>query len=145
MNERIEGRVARVLSERELVINRGAHHDVREGMRFAVLAASPIEVIDPETDEIIDVIDREKVRVEAVEVRDKSTICATYEAQWEGGGGLNPFFAAQALGNLFEQRRKVIKTLRIEDSDLPGPLDPKESFVKKNDRVVEIRPLPDPE
>lgn len=78
---KIVGRVASILNAKELVINVGANQGVSPGMKFAVMAESPVSVTDPETGEVLDMIDREKVRVEAVEVREKISICRTYRTR----------------------------------------------------------------
>lgn len=103
-------------------------------MRFAVLAAEPLTIIDPETKEAIGNVDREKVRVEAREVQSRFSICATYQYRTVGGS-LNPMASLDvALG----PRRNVYRTLRSSDDSLPAPLSPAESYVKIGDRVKEI-------
>jgi hypothetical protein len=131
-DNRVEGRVAQVLSERELVINRGRDDGVRKGMRFMVLAEAPLEIRDPESGTLLDQIDREKVRVEATEVRQKISICSTYEKVVVGGALSFPDL------DLFGPRREIYKTLRASDATYPPPLDPEQSFVKVGDRVVEM-------
>ena len=64
-------RVAAILNARELAINIGSDGGVVQGMKFAVLAESPTIVTDPMTGDELDQIDREKVRVEAIEVSPK--------------------------------------------------------------------------
>ena len=73
-----EGKVAQIVSEREIAINIGKKDGVVQGMQFSVLAATPQEVTDPDTGELLDTIDRSKIDVEATEVRDKITICSTF-------------------------------------------------------------------
>jgi hypothetical protein len=102
-------------------------------MRFAVLAATPFEIIDPETDEVIDYIDREKVQVEVTETREKTAVCATFDMVNVGGTGVG-----MAIGQLFDPARYVVRTLRIEDSSQPEPLAADESYVKIGDRVREV-------
>ena len=135
---RITGQVARILNSRELVINVGVGAGVRKGMRFAVVA-DPIEVRDPESDELLDVIEREKVRVEAAEVRGRITICRTYRSIRVDGGPLYRVFdplvvAAAALSGPVT----VHDTLESEPSPPPAPLDPEQSYVKPGDRVVQV-------
>jgi hypothetical protein len=48
----IEGKVAQVLNERELVINIGHDHGAVLGMKFAVLSDKPIEILDPDTHDL---------------------------------------------------------------------------------------------
>lgn len=140
---RLEGRVAQILNAREVVINIGSAQDVKRGMKFAILAETPVEVIDPNTNEVLDTIDREKVRVEASEVRERITICRTFRTRTVGGRGgilgsyMRDFIEAQRMYE-YEPPRKVIETLRVEDSQFPPALDEDESYVKVNDRVIQI-------
>jgi hypothetical protein len=73
----IEGKVAGILTERELVINVGTNKGVQKAMKFKVLA-KPAEITDPDTGELLATIAREKVRVEATDVHEKYSICSTY-------------------------------------------------------------------
>jgi hypothetical protein len=135
---KIEGRVAQILNSRELAINIGADKGVKLGMVFAVLAETPLEVRDPETKEVLDVVDREKVRVMAGEVRKKITICRTYRVRKIGGGPLYGLSSIDILrsGDLFAPPKEVPETLEATNESYPPPLLPEESYVKINDRVV---------
>ena len=130
----LQGRVAQILNERELVINIGANNGVSKGMKFAVLAEVPTEVRDPQTKEPLDQIDREKVRVEASEVRPKIAICKTYRTIKTQGSYFWGNIRINELLNSPPNERK--ETLRAKDSALPPPLSPEDSYVKINDRVV---------
>lgn len=140
---RLEGRVAQILNAREVVINIGSAQNVQRGMKFAILAETPVEVIDPITDEVLDTIDREKVRVEVSEVRERISICRTFRTRTVGGRSgilgnyLLDFIEAQKMYE-YEPPRKVVETLRVEDSQFPPPLEEDESYVKVNDRVIQI-------
>ncbi len=131
----LQGKVAKILNEREVVINIGKKRGVKKGMRFAILAPTPEEILDPETGEKLDVVDRPKVLVQATEVREKITICSTYRTIKIPGGAYS--VGSVALG-LFDPPRSVFETLRIEDSSLPAPLSPDESYVKIGDRVKQV-------
>src|SRR5579859_2462506 len=126
----LQGKVAKILTEREVAINIGRTQGVTKGMRFAILAPTPEEISDPETGEMLDVVDRTKVLVQATEVRERVTICSTYRTIKISGGA---FSAAYSLSRLFDPPREVHETLRIEDSSLPAPLSPEESYVKIGD------------
>lgn len=65
---RIEGRVAAVIDDEELVINRGSEHGVEVGMRFAVLQPEAIPITDPETEESIGSLPLVKTVVKVVRV-----------------------------------------------------------------------------
>jgi hypothetical protein len=145
--EPLTGRVAQILNARELAINIGAEVGVTQGMKFAVMSQSPTEIRDPETKELLDTIDREKVRVRASEVRPKITICKTYLVRTiPGRSGFSGYSGSlleslgKQLGSLQEAQpeRKVLDTLRADQRDLPPPLSEQESYVKTGDRVIQI-------
>jgi hypothetical protein len=131
----LQGKVAKILTEREVVINIGSTQGVKKGMRFAILAPTPEEIPDPETGEVLDVVDRTKVLVQATEVRERITICSTYRTTKIPGGA---FSTTYSLTRLFSQPQEIPETLRIEDSALPAPLSPEESYVKIGDRVKQV-------
>ena len=127
----IEGKVARVLNERELAINKGARDGVKVGMRFAVLDAKAEEAItDPDTGEPLGSVYRPKARVEIVEVQDRMSVGRTY--QRIGGRGLD-------LASLFSQYQPPRwKTLRTDDAEFP-PIEDSESFIRRGDPVRQLR------
>lgn len=142
MSESIEGKVAQVLNEREVAINVGAEHGVETGMKFEILSEKPIVITDPDTGDEIGTIDRVKVRVKVVEVRPRMSITSTYETYQVnvGGAGLDfeRLIGLTSSSILAAKWVTRVKTLRIDQSDLPGPLDEKDSIVRRGDRVTQI-------
>ena len=134
-NEPLEGKVATILNERELVINIGAGDGVEPGMKFKVLSEYPTEVFDPKTSKRLDTIDREKVRVQAVEVRERISICGTYRTLHIAGG---LFYDFPRMPNLYAPPREIPETLKIDDSSKLPPLPQEQSYVKIGDRVVQL-------
>ena len=131
----LEGAVAAIISVREVAINIGADHGVREGMVFAILAESPIVVRDPSGGEVLGNVDREKVRVKATQVSPKFSVCETFERYWTGGadwGGLLGTTRGLFAGEWRD------RTLMVEDSQLPQPLPEDQSYVKVGDRVRQV-------
>ena len=74
----IEGKVARLLNSRELIINRGSEDGVEDGMRFEIIDEFD-EIRDPDTKEILGGIKRVKVRVKVSDVQERLAIARTYE------------------------------------------------------------------
>jgi hypothetical protein len=128
----IQGRVAQILNERELVVNVGIEAGVKKGMKFAVLSEKPIEITDPDSGNLLGVIDREKIRVEAHDIKRYMCVCRTYRMKGSSVGDLLEMTRYATFG------RAEKETLRAEDTSLPKPLSPEESFVKIKDRVVEV-------
>ncbi len=85
MTEPIRGKVARVLSSREIAINIGATNGVAVGMRFDVVGK--VDIRDPDTEEVLGSIDRSKVRVRVTEVKEKLSVASTYRGNRANVGG----------------------------------------------------------
>ena len=138
------GRVASILNANELVINIGVDKGVVRGMKFAVMAESPVSILDPETGEVLDTIDREKVRVEAVEVRQKVSICRTFRKREIPAGSLyggplaRELLGGGLLAGAFDPPQVIEENLKVQDVSLPPPLSSEESYVKINDRVIQV-------
>jgi hypothetical protein len=136
-NEPLEGQVATILTERELVINIGASHGVEPEMKFKVLAEYPTEVFDPETNERLGTVDREKVRVQATEVRERMSICRTYRIRYIPPGRWYDFSVLDTA-RLFAPPREIPETLKVDDSSKLPPLPEEQSYVKIGDRVIQL-------
>ena len=137
MTERLEGRVAGILNDREVVITLGEVSGVEIGMEFAILSPQAHEIIDPETKEKLGEMERVKVRLKASDVREKFSVLRTFETYTVNVGGTGPDIVGFSLFNPAKWVTRV-ETLRVEESDLPGELSESESIVKVNDRVVQI-------
>lgn len=74
----ISGRVALVLNDRKLAINIGSEAGVSRGMKFSIRPEKILEIVDPDTKEILDAIELETTRVKATKVYRRMTICETY-------------------------------------------------------------------
>lgn len=73
----IEGKVAKILNNRELAMNRGRNQGVELGMKFAVI--EDLEVLDPDTKQQLGSVNRESIRVKVVQVFDDFSIAQTYQ------------------------------------------------------------------
>ncbi len=136
----LRGKVAQILSDRELAINIGARDGVKQGMRFAVLAKEQVPIQDPDSGEVLDTVDVEKIRVQATEVRERVTICATYQQRVTPAG---PF--SIEIGRLFAPRQESPVTLRIDEDSYRESLDPEDSYIKIGDVVKQIPKSSEPE
>ena len=78
----IEGKIARILNTREIVLNRGSDDGVDLDMEFAVLEPK-LSIIDPDTHERLGELEREKLRVRVFETHRKFSLARTYETYQE--------------------------------------------------------------
>ena len=98
----IEGKIAKILNTRELVLNRGSDDGVSVDMEFAVLEPR-LSIIDPETQEPLGELEREKIRVRVFETHPKFSLARTYETYRElnrdrgllGGFGPQSYYVTQ--------------------------------------------------
>lgn len=133
----IEGKVAAILNERDLVVNKGSSAGVEEGMIFKVIEPD-VSLKDPDTGESLGILEREKIRVKIVEVNPKYAVGKTYQTYVVnvGGIGLN----VNWLAKFVEPRQDItkVRTLRIDKSISLAPMNEEESLVKVGDQVVQI-------
>ena len=74
MSHTIEGKVAKILSERHLVVNLGAMHGVKPGVVFAILAEGD-EVKDPDTSEVLGRWEMPKGQVVVTNSQERLSTC----------------------------------------------------------------------
>jgi len=141
----IEGKVAQLISERDLAINRGSSEGVSVGMHFQVLSPEPSEVRDPDTDEILGTVDIPKIEVEVISVQPHLAVCRTFKKVTVPGraptrGIASPYnsLSASIFGDPGTPDRERFQTLRSDEAFVVNEMEPRESFVKRGDRVVQI-------
>lgn len=105
----ITGAIAKVESQRSVVINRGSQDGVGLGDRFQILSRDGEEITDPDTGEVIETIPYEKARVEVEELYTRAAVAKTYGTHFVGGNA----FGAN-LNELFGPRREVYDTFEAE-------------------------------
>lgn len=124
----IRGKVAQVLDDQSLVINRGHLDGVRPGTRFAVVESAPQEIVDPDTGTSLGVVPREKIRVRAFLVEDQLAVCETYETEVLGAATFD-------VQDFFRPRTKRVT---FEGAEYLPPLTREERIVRVGDPVREI-------
>lgn len=76
MSEPLIGRVAKILSPYQIVINRGANHGVEQGMKFVIYEEGPL-IYDPESQEALERLEISKGIVEVINIQEKISIAET--------------------------------------------------------------------
>ena len=85
--EPIRGKVAKVLSRREVVLNVGKAHNVEVEMVFDILFQGYDKITDPDTGEVLGGVERPKARVKVVTANEKLSIATTYRTERVNVGG----------------------------------------------------------
>jgi hypothetical protein len=140
MNENpIRGKVARVLSSRELVMNVGCEHGVSVGMYFDVLDPKGENITDPDSEEVLGSVERAKVRVRVVRVQERLSIASTFRKQKVNVGGVGPVLDLSRLSRMYMPPEWITKYETLKTSETTWEdLDEKESYVKTGDPVVQV-------
>lgn len=143
MNKPIEGKVAKLLTARDLVINRGSDDGVTVGMRFKILNPKGQSIRDPETRQVIGSVEMIKVVVKVVEVQPKLCVARTFKTiktEPSGlAGSLVTSYAMRELAATFgTSGGERVETLRSNEKFLEEELDESESYVRTNDPAIQV-------
>ena len=134
----IRGKVARILSTRELALNVGLAHGVKLDMLFDVMDETSGNIQEPDTGEILGSVYRPKVRVKIVEVQEKLSVARTFRSKNVNVGGTG--LTLNAWASLFATPPKWIReyeTLKTQEATWED-LDEKDSYVATGDPVVQV-------
>ena len=126
MSELIEAKVAQILNDRELVINRGSDDGVAMEMKFKILETSDV-IVDPDTREELGRINREKVRVKVNHVETRLSIGRTYQIYRERV--VNP--------QSFDMSRLFYVT-KVRTLGASASFEHKDALVEIGDRLVQV-------
>jgi hypothetical protein len=134
--DRIVGKVARITSDRELIINRGAEHGVDEGMRF-IVKGEPVDVPDPDTGESLGQVTSVKVIVQIREVDSKFAIARTFRSRRVNLGGSSS--GPGSIAGMFQPPKweTRVETLR-RNPKADAPLSEVDSIVQVGDIVESL-------
>ena len=111
----VEGKVAKILSKGEIVLNRGRSHGVRTGMLFEIFAPEGEEVWEPDTGETLGTVEDVKAKAEVTEVKERLAIARVFDAN-------SPFGAAgiAGFGELQENLQRMLGQMFGENVQVQG-------------------------
>ena len=138
--EPIRGKVAKVLSHREVVLNIGKAHNVEIGMVFDILYRGYDEITDPDTGEVLGGVDRPKARVKVVTANPNLSIATTYRTERVNVGGFGGL-GVRLRGDLnlptLPKWETRVETFETDEAPHEG-WDEHERFVSAGDPVVQV-------
>src|SRR3712207_4171355 len=120
MDDRIEAKVAQILTARELVLNKGSEDGVAEGMRFAILNRKGADILDPDTGESLGSVELPKTFVKVVSTKPKLAVARTFRTFRTSGGPLWNMLQSSGLTNPPTSR---VETLKTDEKRLQEELD----------------------
>ena len=133
----IRGKVAQILSSREVALNVGLHDGVEIGMLFDIVTPKGHDITDPVTGDVLGSLDRPKVRVKIVSVQDRLSVAATFRKKRENIGGSSDLIGLYSRMSSPPRWITKYETLKTTDStweDLPD----EDSYISKGDPVVQV-------
>lgn len=128
MTDRIEGKVARILTDRRLVVNRGSDDGVQVGTRFAILSSREVDIVDPDTGQKIGSVDVARTVVKVVSVDARMSIARTFRSVRSAG-----IFSALTAGETARE-----ETLRTDEATAEREIRQGEAKVQIGDIAVEV-------
>ena len=106
----VEGKVAKILGNNEIVINRGRGEGVRQGMLFEIFAPEGEEVWDPDTGETLGTVEDVKAKAEVTEVKDRLSVARLQGAE-------TPF---AGMGDMQENLQRIFGQMFGEGVQVQG-------------------------
>ena len=108
----VEGKVAKILGNNEIVINRGRNEGVRAGMMFEVFAPEGEEVWDPDTGETLGTVEDVKAQAEVIDVKERLAVARLHNAK-------SPFGAVN-IGEMQENLQRIFGQMFGDDVRIQG-------------------------
>ncbi len=108
----VEGKVAKILGNNEIVINRGRNEGVRAGMMFEVFAPGGEEVWDPDTGETLGTVEDVKARAEVTEVKERLAVARLQNAETP--------FGTLNIGEMQENLQRIFGQMFGDDVRVQG-------------------------
>jgi hypothetical protein len=108
----LEGKVAKILGNNEIVINRGRSEGVRPGMLFEIFTAEGEEVWDPDTGETLGTVEDVKAHAEVTEVKERLAVARLQNTSAP--------FGAMNLGEMQENLQRIFGQMFGENVQVQG-------------------------
>ncbi|WP_273846251.1 hypothetical protein [Rubrobacter calidifluminis] len=106
----LEGKVAKILTNNEIVINRGSKDGVKPGMLFEIFSPGGEEVWDPDTGETLGTVEDVKAKAEVTEVKERLAVARLQ-------GPMTPF---GDLGEVQENLQRIFSQMFGENVQVQG-------------------------
>lgn len=133
---RIRGKVAAILTRRELFLNVGEEDGVELGMKFAILTSEGVDIPDPDSGEILGTVNLPKTVVKVVRFNGPNLSVGRTFRTIQGSPGIAS--AVLDISSITGTPSRT-ETLAIESgSSLRAELSEQESYVKPGDPAVLI-------
>ena len=93
----IDGKIAKIINEYEVVVNRGYSHGVESDMQFIVYTVGD-QITDPDTGETLGNVEHIKAKIEPKSIQENMTVMETAETKVKSS-------SVGAVASLYESER----------------------------------------
>lgn len=129
---RISGKVARIVNNKSVVLNRGTDQGIKIGNYIGILDSSLQNVVDPDTEDNLGNIRAFKIALRVEQVSKRLCVASTYKTYRRNLGG-----EGIGIGNMMQSLSPpnwvdIQETLKIESDDAK-PIEPSVSKVQVGD------------
>jgi hypothetical protein len=129
-SERIKGKVAAILSKRELILNIGSEDGVEIGMKFVILNSKGIDVTDPDSGKVLGTVEVPKTVVKVVRIDGPHLSVARTFRTLRGTPGILGLSSMSSIAGTPDRP----ETLEITPgSSLKAELSEEQSYIKRGD------------
>lgn len=128
----IVGKVAQIMDEYTVVINRGRENGVEEGMRFIIYKLGD-EIIDPDTKEPLGNFENVKLKVKVVNVSQKFSTAISDETIETPSS-----ISLSSISRVISQTSSLPKELPLDSETRINLIRPRKEGVKIGDSVRQI-------
>lgn len=130
----VAGKVAAILDDRELVINRGEADGVTLGMRFVIMPSQGVQVHDPDTKEPLGYVPIEKTIVKVVRVQPRLSVGRTFRTI----GGTPGFIASPSFAAAIYGTSPTPELLETTETRLWETMNEEDLKVRVGDEAIEV-------
>lgn len=137
----IRGKVARVLNNRNVALNKGWKDGVEAGMVFNILSPSGADIADPDTGERLGSVELTKAAVKVTDVQERLSVASTFRFSRVnvGGAAHSLSLTSGALAKMFQPPKWETRYETLEvDENAENELSERDSRVKTGDPVIQI-------
>ncbi|GAA1780721.1 hypothetical protein [Streptomonospora arabica] len=126
MSEGLSGRIVRIVSNQEVLINKGTDDGVSVGEIFVVISSETEEVKDEATDEVLGKIRKVKIPLKVTEASERMSLLHTYRTVSVNVGG-----EGLGLGRMFAAPK-----WETQDEEINTDAEFAEDYVEVGDHVT---------
>src|SRR5699024_6768020 len=139
MSDEIVGSVAKILSDREVVLNRGEKDGLYVGDYLGIVDEEASKVPDPKTGEEIGELTRFKTSLRVTQTSESLAIASTYRVRQVNRGGFGMGLKSLEVGRMLREPEWVEEPekLKIDKNEVPAKQEAPEVAVGDRFIVVE--------